>query len=264
METPLTERVPLFILIDTDLKGLIPFFEYVNELDDKPVLSLDDLSNGITDYEPNGSFHVVDIHNDLKSLTRWEQLVWASLGVRAFSNDFDEDSPIYAGMVPESNKARRAGVDAKNAETRAVHFAEFGVNYIGRSRVDPRNLFVLDNKKGNPLHDPSKDATLEALYASLPADWWGSCGFVSTSNVSRLETFLASFNGDVIPLAYTSGAFAKLKFSGLEYVEVAPPVASEKYGIQVRDLANRKSYELSQPTTPQEIEEPKVNTWLQL
>jgi hypothetical protein len=264
METPLTERVPLFILIDTDLKGLVPFHDYVNELDDKPVLGLDDLANGITDYDPMGSFHIVDTHNDLKSLSRWEQLVWASYGVRAFSNDFDEDSPIYAGMVPTESKVRKAAVDAANAATRAGHFAEFGVNYIGRTNLDPRNIFVLDNKKGNPLHDPSEDATLEALYASLPADWWGSCGFVSTGNVTRLETFLASFHGDVIPLAYTSGAFAKLKFSGLEYVEVAPPVASEKYGIQVRDLANRKSYDLAQPTNKQEIEEPKASTWLQL
>lgn len=252
----------MFILIDTDSKGLIPFFDYVNELDDKPVLGLDSLDD-ITDYSPTGSFHVVDNHQSL-DLSRWEQLVWASLGIRVFSNDFDEDSPIYAGMVPAEDKIRKAAVDATNAATRAGHFAEFGVNYIGRTRVDPRNIFVLDNKKGNPLHDPAKDATLEALYGSLPADWWGSCGFVSSSNVERLEAFLESFHGDVIPLAFTSGAFSKLKFFALDYVQVAPPVASEKYGIQVRDLANRKSYDLAQPTTTQEIEEPEGNTWLQL
>ena len=263
METPLTERVPLFILIDTDLKGLVPFYDYVNELDDKPVLGLDDL-DGITDYSPTGSFHVVDIHNDLKDVSRWDQLVWASRGVRAFSNDFDEDSPIYAGMVPAVDKIRKAAVDATNAATRAGHFADFGVNYIGRTNLDPRNIFVLDNKKGNPLHDPSKDATLEALYGSLPADWWGSCGFVSTSNVDRLEAFLESFHGDVIPLAFTTGAFSKLKSFGLEYVQVAPPVASEKYGVQIRDLANRKSYDLAQPTTTQEITEPEGPSWLQL
>jgi hypothetical protein len=255
----------LFILIDTDLKGLTPFYDYVNELDDKPVLGLDDLHNGITDYEPGGPFHVVDIHNDLKSLSRWEQLVWATRGVRAFSNDFDEDSPIYAGMVPEPSKVRRAYVDASNAETRAVHMATYGVNYIGRTKLSPRNVFVLDNKKGNPLHDPSLDATLEALYASLPDDWWGSCAFVSSGNVERLEAFLTSDDMfSVIPLGYTTGAFSKLKFMGLDYVQAGVPKNDPAYGITVRDAANRLSYKLSLEGYPEEPEVTQGTSWLQL
>ena len=256
----------MFILIDTDLKGLVPFYDYVNELDDKPVLGLDDLTDGITDYEPEGSFHVVDIHNDLKSLSRWEQLVWASRGVRVFSNDFDEDSPIYAGTVPSLEKVRRAAVDAANAETRAGHMLRYGVNYIGRTKLSPRNVFILDNKKGNPLHDPALDADLAALYASLPSDWWGSCGFVSSGNVERLETFLTSDDmASVIPLGYTTGAYAKLKFMGLEYVEAGKPSSDPAYGIHIRDRANRLSYKLSLEGYPEEaLEEPKGTSWLQL
>lgn len=253
----------MFILLDTDLDGLMPFFDYVNELDDKPVLGLDSLED-ITDYSPTGSFHVVDIHNGLKDLSRWEQLVWASLGVRAFSNDFDEDSPIYAGMVPSADKVRRAAVDAANAETRAGHMAQYGVNYIGRTKLSPRNVFILDNKKGNPLHDPSQDATLEALYASLPDDWWGSCGFVSSGNIDRLQAFMWSDDMfSVIPLGYTTGSFSKMKFMGLEYVHCLMPTATPDYGVRVRDDANRLSYKLSLVGQP-EIEEPKGNTWLQL
>lgn len=252
----------MFILLDTELKDLAPFFDYVNGLDDKPVLGLHDLDD-ITDYSPTGTFHIVDTFK-ADNLSRWEQLVWASLGIRYFSDSYDEHSPIYAGAVPSPEKVRKAAVDATNAATRAGHYASFGVNYIGRTRLDPRNIFVLDNKKGNALQDPSLDASLEALYASLPDDWWGACGFVSSGNVDRLEAFLTSFNGDVIPLAFTSGAFAKLKFFALDHVQLSPPVATAQYGILVRDLANRKSYDLSQPESPQEIVEPKSKPWLQL
>lgn len=256
----------MFLLIDTDLKGLVPFFDYVSGLDDKPVLNLDDLPNGVTDYESEGSFHVVDIYNDAKSLSRWEQLVWASRGVRLFSNDFDEDSPIYAGAVPPEDKVRRAAVDATTAETRAGHMARYGVNYIGRTKYSPRNVFVLDNKKGNPLHDPAQDADLEALYASLPDDWWGSCGFVSSANIERLEAFLLSDDmRSVIPLGFTTGAFSKLNFMALDYVQVGVPKNDPKYGIDIRDRANRLSYKLSLEGYPEkEPEAPKDTSWLQL
>jgi hypothetical protein len=109
---------------------------------------------------------------------------------------------------------------------------------------------VLDNKKGNPLHDPSKDDTLKALYASLPDDWWGSCAFVSTSNVDKLGGFLDSFQGDVIPIAFTTGAYGKLRYLGLDYVDSGVPSLTEDYGVRVRDAANRLSYKLS--LTPEE------------
>ena len=253
----------MFILIDTDLKGLTPFYDYINEIDDKPVLSLTDLDD-ISDYTPGGSFHVVDLLSESNELSRWEQLVFASKGVRVWSdNDYWSwvDSPVHAGKVPDAEKIRKVFVDGTTAETRAGHFASFGVNYIGRTKLNPRNIFLLDNKKGNALHDPAKDATLEALYASLPDDWWGSCGFVSSGNPDKLGAFLDEFQGDVIPLAFTTGAFSKLKYLGLEYVTMGVPDGTPEYGIKAREASNRLSYKLSEP---QEVETSKDTSWLQL
>jgi hypothetical protein len=237
----------------------MPFYDLANDYDDKYVSALADYDS-LQEYVPGETDHIVD---QLSELTwsdlshRWDHLILASKGVRLFSNDTEKykDSPIYAGPVPSEDKARKAIVDAFNAETRARHFSQFGVNYIGRTKLSPRNIFVLDNKKGNPFHDPALDPTLEALYASLPDDWWGSCGFVSTSNVNRLETFLEDFQGDVIPLAYTTGAFGKLKHLGLDYVDTGIPQNSPDYGVRVRDMANRLSYKLSQPENPTPVPE---------
>jgi len=250
----------LFILIDTDSKGLVPFYDLINEVDDKPVLALSDLDD-LSDYTPGGSFHVVDTYNTPKGLSRWSQLVFASLGVRVYTDKLDETSPVWAGPIPEVDKIRKVFVDATNADTRAGHFASFGVNYIGRSKLNPRNIFVLDNKKGNPLHDPAKDASLEALYASLPDDWWGSCGFVSSGNPDKLGAFLDEFQGDVIPLAFTTGAFSKLKYLGLEYVEMGVPDGTTAYGVTARERSNRLSYKLSEPEAVEQTTNP---SWLQL
>lgn len=253
----------MFILIDTDSKGLVPFFDLINEIDDKPVLSITDLDD-LSDYTPGGSFHVVDLLSESIELYRWEQLAYASRGARVWSNNnwFWEDSPVWAGKVPEADKIRKVFVDASNAETRAGHFASFGVNYIGRTKLNPRNIFVLDNKKGNPLHDPAKDASLEALYGSLPDDWWGSCGFVSSGNPDKLGAFLDEFQGDVIPLAFTTGAFSKLKYLGLEYVEMGVPDGTSAYGVTAREASNRLSYKLSEPEAA--VEPPANPSWLQL
>lgn len=238
----------MFILIDTDLEGLVPFYDLVNEHDDK---FISDASDAET-YRSDGDSHIIDtLSNFRQKLSgRWDHLSYASHGVRVFSDDFDKNSPLYAGPVPSLDKARKVVVDAANADTRAVHYREYGVNYVGRTKLSPRNIFVLDNKKGNPSHDPSLDPSLEALYASLPDDWWGSCGFVSTSNVNHLGTFLEDFQGDVIPLAYTTGAFGKLRHLNYEYVDTGIPQNTPQFGIKVRDMANRLSYKLSQPENP--------------
>jgi hypothetical protein len=230
----------MLILLDTDDKGLMPAYDYINELDDKPIHDLEHLEA----YEPNGGFHIVDVLHNPSSLSRWGQLRLASLGARVFSDDLTEESPVWAGPIPTEDKIRKVAVEGAFAEGRAAYFASRGVNYVGRANLDPRNIFVLDNKKGNPLHDPSKDATLEALYASLPDDWWGSCGFVSTGNVDKLEAFFDALP-ETIPLAYTTGAFSKLRYFGREYVDLTVPDGTEAYGIKLRDRANRLSYDLS-------------------
>lgn len=251
----------MFILLDTDLKGLVPFYDHINELDDKPVLALKDL-DALKDYTPGSDFHVVDTLDELQDyigvatvadISRWSQLILARQGVRIYTDSLSDESPLYAGPVPEADKIRKISVEGAFAEGRAGLFDSYGVNYIGRTKLNPRNIFVLDNKKGNPLHDPSKDTLLEALYASLPDDWWGSCGFVSTGNIDKLEAFFEAFP-DVIPLAFTTGAFSKLKYLGLDYVTVGEPRNTPEYGIEVRNSSNRLSYELSLPEKP-EIED---------
>jgi hypothetical protein len=235
----------LFILVDTDSQNFPLYYDEVNELDDNPVVPVTDLDY-LTDYTPGGSFHVVDTLSNLpKTLSRWEHLVLASLGARVYTESPEfKDSPLLAGPVPAPDKARRIAVDGVNSDGRASYFAEFGVNYVGRTKLDPRNIFILDNKKSNPLHDPSKDPLLETLYASLPDDWWGSCGFVSTGNPDKLKAFLED-QADVIPLTWTTGGQAKLKYCDREFVTVEQPNEKQDYGVEVRDLANRLSYNLS-------------------
>lgn len=241
----------MLILIDRASESeLLRVYDHVNELDGKLVLDLSDLES----YTPEGSFHIVDIITEPEKLSRWKQLYLATLGARIWSDALDENSPLWAGPVPDEEKTRKISVDAAFAEGRASYFAEYGVNYIGRTNLDPRNIFVLDNKAKNKLHDPSKDAVLEALYASLPEDWWGSCAFVSTGNVDKLEAFFAS-QPNVIPITFTSGGIAKLKFFGLDYVWVGVPDGTDQYGIEVRNKSNRLSYELATADYPQpEIE----------
>lgn len=246
----------MYIVLDRPTNDEFNYvYDHINDLDDKIV---SDLSSSES-YVPNGPEHIVDATYTISDEPeRWASLRLAAQGVRFYSNHVDKthwvfESPIFAGPIPEADKVRRISVDGAFAESRAGLFAEYGVNYVGRTRLNPRNIFVLDNKKGNPLHDPDKDPLLEALYASLPDDWWGSCGFVSTGNINKLEAFFTAFP-DVIPLAWTTGAFSKLKYLGLDYVTAGEPKNTPEYGIEVRNSSNRLSYELSLPEKP-EIED---------
>lgn len=246
----------MFILLDTTTEKFMEVYDYLNDFDDKQLYDLENsVVADVQDYAASGGYHVLALNNAPHKLTRWEQLLLASVGARVWSDKLDENSPIYAGSVPSSDKLRKIAVDAQVADTRFAYFKEFGVNYIGRTKLNPRNIFVLDNKKANPFHDPSSNEALEALYASLPDDWWGSCGFVSSGNVDKLGAFLEEFQGDTIPLAFTEGAFSKLRYLNLEYVDTGTPQNNLAYGLSVRDKANRLSYALSQPENPEPIVE---------
>lgn len=242
----------MFIILDrASQEDFIRVYDHINDLDDKIIGSEEDIES----YVPNGPEHIVAEINLSDEPERWKHLWLASLGARLYSNRIDENhwafnSPIFAGPIPEAEKTRKVAVDGAFAEGRASYFRQFGVNYVGRANVDPANIFVLDNKKGNPLLDPAKDPNLEALYASLPDDWWGLCGFVSTNNVTKLEAFLEA-NPDLIPIAYTTGAMSKIKFCGFDYVEASTPLPTPEYGRQVRNAATRLSYRLS--LTPEEL-----------
>lgn len=227
-------------------------YDHINELDDKVIQD----GVEVTEYVPNGPDHIVMKADFSGELDRYLHLRLAAYGARLYSNHFEEgspylESPLYAGPIPAADKTRKVAVDGAFAEGRASYFQQFGVNYIGRSNVDPRNIFVLDNKKGNRYLDPANDPELEALYASLPEDFWGSCGFVSTNNVTKLEAFFEA-SPDMIPIAYTTGAMAKIKFCGFDYVNASTPSPTPEYGVRVRDAANRLSYKLS--LTPEQLQ----------
>lgn len=241
----------MFIILDQPTPDeLTRIYDHINELDGKIIGNEED----IEEYVPNGPYHIIAEIGLTDEPERWKHLWLASLGARLYSNRVDEkhwafDSPLHAGPIPAADKTRKVAVDGAFAEGRASYYRQFGVNYVGRANVDPQNIFVLDNKKGNPLHDPSKDAALEALYASLPDDWWKLCGFVSTPNISKLEAFFEAVPS-IIPIAFTTGARAKISFFGFDYVDGIAPNPDVKYGIQVRDSVNRLSYKLS--LTPEE------------
>lgn len=246
----------MFILLDTTPEKFIEVYDYLNEIDDKQLYDLEnDLVADVQDYSASGGYHVLALNNSPDKLTRWEQLLLSSVGARVWTDKLKEDSPIYAGSLPEATKFRKIAVDASIADSRFDYFKSFGVNYVGRTKLNPRNIFVLDNKKANPFHDPSVDSSLEALYGSLPDDWWGSCGFVSSGNVDKLGAFLEEFQGDTIPLAFTEGAFSKLRYLNLDYVNAGVPQNTPSYGISARDKANRLSYTLSLPENPEPIVE---------
>ena len=243
----------MFILLDRPTpEEFTRIYDHINELDDKIIGSELDTEA----YVPNGPEHIVGELLLTDEPERWKHLWLASLGARLYSNRIDENhwafnSPIYVGPIPAADKTRKVAVDGAFAEGRASYFRQFGVNYVGRANVDPQNIFVLDNKKGNPLHDPAKDASLEALYASLPDDWWQLCGFVSTANINKLEAFFEAVS-NVIPIAFTTGAKAKIGFFGFDYVDGIAPNPDPNYGVRVRDAVNRLSYKLS--LTPEQLE----------
>lgn len=233
----------MFILIDTDDEGLKPYLDHVQSVSGG--LDVRSLRDSTPDYY-DGSYHIVDTLSHANGLGRWRQLVWASAGARVFSNTFNPESPIYAGPLPEADKIRKVSVDAMVADTRSELFLNLSVDYIGRTKVDPRNIFVLDFDDANPLMDPVLNPELARLYDSLPEDWWVSCGFVAAQTADDLEKFFDTIPTP-IPLAYTNSARSKLKFIGLDFVDVNRPDGTEKYGIDIRDRANRLSYELSEP-----------------
>lgn len=245
----------MFITLDSpDQKLLDEVLDAVNEVDDLPIVRAEELLG--TEYFPNDGKHLVDVDSlpeswasvsaEHRAIHRWTDMFNASRGLRSFSDNDHSDSPVYSGKLPKTPEDfDRMIASARFAETRASYFREFNVNYIGRTNLSPRNIILLDNKKGNPYHDPRIDPSLIPLYANMEDDWWSSCGIVSSGNVDRLEKFFDEFIDEVIPLGYTTGAFAKLKFFGLDYAQLPVPRDDPKWGIEVREIANRLSYKLS-------------------
>lgn len=188
--------------------------------------------------------YVFGVHRDENGVhTRWENLYSASKGGRLFSDTADQDNPLFAGPVPITEiQIRRTIAEATYAKGRAEYFSSFGVNYVGRVSSDPRTLVVLDNKGKNKVHSSKLDSSLECLYNSLPTDWWGSAGFVSTGNVDRLKNFVEELYATTA-LAYSDGGIAKLKHLDVVHATIPKPPSqvSLDYGIKIREVANRLS-----------------------
>jgi hypothetical protein len=168
-----------------------------------------------------------------------------------WSNTANKNSPIYAGPLPSTGReADLVIADLVYTKQQLDFFKSFGVVYIGRVEVDPRNLLVIDHKKAKERHDVHLSEPLGALLSASPADWWGSLGVVSAGSVDKLQAFVEAMP-DVVPLVYSTGAAAKLKFFGLEYVHLDEPKLLEdgnpnlRYG---RDMRGRANSLFMQPT----------------
>jgi len=182
-------------------------------------------------------------YND-SALGRWTQLVLAGEGARLWSNTVNKNSPIYAGNLPStSREADLAIADLVYTKQQLDFYKSFGVTYIGRVEVDPRNLLVIDHKKAKERHDVYLSEPLGALLSASPADWWGSLGVVSAGSVDKLQAFVEAMP-DVVPLAYTDGAAAKLRYLDVDHVKLDEPKYLEdgspdlRYGRNMRGLAN--------------------------
>lgn len=194
-----------------------------------------------------GAVEVVSLdgieYND-SALGRWTQLVLAGEGARLWSNTVNKNSPIYAGLLPSTWKGADLVIaDLVYTKQQLDFYKSFGVTYVGRVEVDPRNILVIDHKKAKERHDVHLSEPVGALLSASPADWWGSVGIVSAGSVDKLQAFLEAMP-DVVPLTYTTGAAAKLRFFGLDFVELAEPkylennVPDLKYGRNMRGMAN--------------------------
>lgn len=236
----------MFIILDTNDKDLeVRVYDALND-DDRFITDFNETPDAGDTYVPGQGEHVLEAseqepHSKIH-IRRWISLRLAALGARLYSDKWDKNDPIYAGKLPETDDdIRRLILDAKFAEGRAEYFKSFGVNYIGRTNLTPRSIFVLDNKKGDPTHSPVENQTLADLYTSMPDDWWGSTSLVSSGNVEKLEKFMESLE-ETVPLTFTTGGIAKLKFMGLEYAHVGVPKPTFEYGISLRQAVNKFSW----------------------
>lgn len=190
-------------------------------------------------YVPGSGRHVVlnwtGLDDDLpRPFRRWRELRLASLGCRVWSNQEIKHSPVYMGKLPETPKDfARVVADAQFAEGKAALFAGFGVSYIGRTSMDPRAVLVVDNKRNNPEHSPLYSEELEKLYGVLPEQWWQSFSVVSTGNVEKLDAFLEMLS-ESLPIAYSSGGKAKLRFLGRDFREIGHPTDDRNYGFSLQ------------------------------
>lgn len=173
---------------------------------------------------------------------RYADMYLASLGARHWGTKKSVESPVYAGSL--ETPAANIVIDALYAENRSSLFKARSVKYVGTTYTDPKFVVVVDNKKGDHSHSPANSEIIRNLLLSSPEDFWKDLGAVSAGNVDSLGEFLYMIEYS-IPITFTSGGRSKLRHLGIPFLEHREPTADEKYGIELREAANRFSYQLS-------------------
>lgn len=234
----------MYIHLNTeDMDVVNRVFDLVCEKSDDVII----LQTGIRtdpDYVPGSGISVVSYGKaewtNNRAVYRWRQLQLSALGARLWTEQGDEtlSSPIYRGIIPED--LNEIIVDAAYAENKAAYFASFGVNYLGRTAYDPRIVVLMDNTKDRlSLTNSDLYNLLLSLPESIKSEMsWESIGFVSAGNVNKLEGFL-DYLSETNVVAYSTGAFGKLRYLGRDYANVGTPRPEQDYGVQLRDAASR-------------------------
>lgn len=187
----------------------------------------------------NIEVEIVDYKYPVTAEERWRELVLASEGHRLYTDAPHKDSPLYVSSLPKNSSAVvLALVDAEFSLSSLNYYRSFGITYIGRTTLSPRNILLVDHKKADLRHDVHLSDEIRDFLTAAPEGWWNTLGIVSSGNIEKLEEFMNE-HIDSVPLAYTTGAMSKLKFFGLDYVHINTPNPSREYGIQVRERANR-------------------------
>lgn len=107
--------------------------------------------------------------------------------------------------------------DAEWVASRARRLAKLGVNYSGRTAVDPRTVLV---------HSSSKSAKsmelLDKFWSAVPGEFKNSTGIIRTGSESKLRKFVDEFPF-VALIAYDKNIIKKLDKLEIEYEAIDEP-----------------------------------------
>lgn len=159
---------------------------------------------------------------------RLEDNMLSSKGVRFWHNGFEDKlSPTYAGKPTTVEAILR---EAAYAEMRAEYLQSFGVQYLGRSYVAPRNVVLVDSEE-------DYRTILKNLPTGDDLAPWSSTAFVAAPNLRTLRKFVDD-HFDTNFLAYSTKDKNRLKKIGVDVGELPKPTDEPAYGVRVRSTAS--------------------------